>query len=93
MDIAEKVVEGELNYTKGIKELTIISGISGVFSAFKEKVNDAAKIYNVDPRDIFIELGKLKVVGGQEDMIIDVAMNLAQQKKQDATSYMMESLL
>ena len=40
-----------------------------------------------------MELGRLKVVGGQEDMIIDVAMNLAQQKKDDATSYMMESLL
>ena len=93
MDIAENVVEKDLKYEKGIKELTIISGISGVFSAFKEKVNDAAKIYNVDPRDIFMELGKLKVVGGQEDMIIDVAMNLAQQKKDDATSYMMESLL
>ena len=93
MDVAENVIEKELGYTKGIKELTIISGISGVFSAFKEKVNDAAKIYNVDPRDIFMELGKLKVVGGQEDMIIDVAMNLSQQKKNDATSYMMESLL
>ena len=93
MDTAENVIENELGYTKGIKELTIISGISGVFSAFKEKVNEIADIYKVDPRDIFMELGKLKVVGGQEDMIIDVAMNLAQKAKDDATSYIMESLL
>ncbi len=93
MDTAEEVIEKDLNYKNGVKEITIISGISGVFSAFKEKVNEAAKIYNVDPRDIFMELGKLKVVGGQEDMIIDVAMNLSQKMKQDSTNYILESLL
>ena len=93
MDVAEEIVEQELKYEKGIKELTIISGISGVFSAFKEKVYEASKIYNVDPRDIFMELGKLKVVGGQEDMIIDVAMNIRQKNKKDDTNYMVESLL
>ena len=93
MDTAEEIIGNEFKYQNGIKELTIISGMSGVFSAFKEKVKNAATIYNVDPRDIFMELGKLKVVGGQEDMIIDVAMNLAQKNKKDATSYIVESLL
>lgn len=93
MDVAESIIEKDLNYTKGIKELSIISGLSGVFSAFKEKVDEASKIYNVDPRDIFMELGRKKVVGGQEDMIIDVAMNLSQKNKESISDYMVEALL
>ena len=93
MDVAENIIEKKLKYTQGIKEVSIISGIAGVFSAFKEKVFEAAKIYDIDPRDIFMELGKRKVVGGQEDMIIDVAINLKQKKKEEAENYMVESLL
>ena len=93
LDIADKYIENMLEYPKGITSLSIISGISGVFSAFNVKVQEAAKRFNVDPRNIFIELGKRKVVGGQEDIIIDVAMNLAQSQKEDETSYIMESLL
>ncbi len=93
MDVAESIVEKELNYNNGIKQLSIISGLSGVFSAFKEKVYEAAKIYSVDPRDIFMELGHRKVVGGQEDMIIDVAMNLSQKNKENISDYMVEALL
>ena len=93
MDAADEVIAKDLEYKKGINSLITIGGISGVFSAFTEKVKNVAQIYKIDPRDIFVELGKRKVVGGQEDMIIDVAMNLAQKKKKDATSYMIESLL
>lgn len=94
MDVADEIVAEQLGFGKGLDGLTIISGISGVFSAFKEKVCDAARIYNLDPRDVFIELGRRKVVGGQEDMIIDVAMNLSQKKATDSVSdYMLESLL
>lgn len=93
MDVAEDVVAGDFKYAKGIDGITIISGVSGVFSAFKEKVLQAARHYGLDPRDIFIELGKKKVVGGQEDMILDVAMNLKQRNKADPCGYMVESLL
>lgn len=93
MDASDEIIANELKYTKGIDGLTIISGISGVFSAFKEKVIEAAKLYNLDPRDIFVELGKKKVVGGQEDMILDVAMNLRQRRKDDPYGYLVEALL
>lgn len=93
MDVAEEIVAGELKYAKGIDGITIISGVSGVFSAFKEKVLYAAELYNLDPRDIFVELGKNKVVGGQEDMILDVAMNLRQRRRNDPNDYMVEALL
>ena len=77
----------------GLSGLSIISGISGVFSSFLTHVQNASKEFDVDPKDIFVELGNRKVVGGQEDMVVDVAMNLAQKKAKDETSYMLESLL
>lgn len=93
MDVAEEIIAKGLKYVKGIDGITIISGVSGVFSAFKEKVLRAAELYKLDPRDIFVELGKKKVVGGQEDMILDVAMNLCQRRRNDPNDYMVESLL
>lgn len=95
MDVAEDIIVNRLNYKKGLDQLTIVSGLAGVFSAFKNKVYEAAKIYNVDPREIFIELGKRKVVAGQEDIILDVAMNLSQNKNKetDESGFIMESLL
>lgn len=95
MDVAEDIIVNRLKYTRGLDQLTIVSGLAGVFSAFKNKVYEAAKIYKVDPREIFIELGKRKVVAGQEDIILDVAMNLSQNKNKetDEESFIMESLL
>ena len=68
------------------------SQMSGVFSSFKTQVIAAAKEFNVDPRDIFVELGKRKVVGGQEDMVVAVADRLSHPVKKDTESYMLESL-
>ena len=72
---------------------SVISGMSGVFSSFATHVHSAAKQFDLDPKDIFIELGKRKVVGGQEDMVVDVAMNLAQQRKNSLESDMLSALL
>jgi len=60
-----------------IRSLSIISGLSGVFSAFSKPVERISKEYNVDPRDVFFELGRRQVVAGQEDMIIEVASELS----------------
>jgi 4-hydroxy 2-oxovalerate aldolase len=48
-----------------------------VFSGFSKHVMRVSKEYNVDPRDVFFELGKRKVVAGQEDMIVEVALQLS----------------
>lgn len=56
-----------------ISPISIVSGLAGVFSGFSKHVDRAAQQYSVDPRDIFFELGKRKVVGGQEDLILEVA--------------------
>jgi len=77
-DIAEKELLKEI---PRIDSLSIISGISGVFSGFSKPVERISKEYNVDPRDVFFELGRRQVVAGQEDIIIDVVSKLALQKR------------
>lgn len=58
--------------------VTIASGIAGVFSGFAAPTRRAAERFQVDPREILMELGRRGVVAGQEDSIIEVAMGLAQ---------------
>jgi 4-hydroxy 2-oxovalerate aldolase len=62
--------------------VTIVSGMTGVFSGFAKPVQRAAKQFGVDGRDIFFELGQRKVVGGQEDLILEVADQLARRAKE-----------
>lgn len=52
-------------------------GHSGVYSSFLLHSKRAAERFNVDVRDILMELGKRKAVGGQEDWIIEVASELS----------------
>jgi 4-hydroxy 2-oxovalerate aldolase len=55
---------------------SMMLGYAGVYSSFLLHVYTAAEKYGLDPRDILVELGKRKMVGGQEDMIIDAAYQL-----------------
>lgn len=59
---------------------TLMLGFAGVYSSFLLHTARAAERFKVDPRDILVELGRRRIVGGQEDMIIDVAYELAQQR-------------
>ncbi len=77
-DLAEKELMKEI---PTIKSTSIVSGLSGVFSGFLRPVARIAKEFNLDPRDIFFELGRRKVIAGQEDYILEVAQDLA--KKQN----------
>lgn len=79
-DIAEQKLMKSLPATKS---LNIISGLAGVFSGFVKHVERISTQFNVDPRDIFFELGNRKAVGGQEDMIVEVAMQLAKKDKKN----------
>jgi len=91
-DVSENIIRPIMFEDRALNDLSIVSGMSGVFSAFKVHVVNAAKRFNVDPRDIFMELGKRKVVAGQEDMIIKIAQELANPIKEDSESYLLASL-
>lgn len=80
MDVAENIVAPILLQPQEITKDSLVLGYAGVYSSFLLHAQRAAKKYGLDSRDILIELGKRKVVGGQEDMIVDVAEELTKQK-------------
>jgi len=56
---------------------SLLLGYAGVYSSFLRHTRRAGDKYDVDPREILIKLGEMEVVGGQEDLITDVASSLA----------------
>lgn len=63
-----------------IDQASIISGLYGVFSGFKAHVTRISKEFGVDPKNIYKELSNRNIIAGQEDMIIEVANNLRENK-------------
>ncbi|NLS45421.1 MAG: 4-hydroxy-2-oxovalerate aldolase [Firmicutes bacterium] len=78
MDAAEEIVQPIMRRPQVIDKSSLTLGYAGVYSSFLIHTERAAKRFNLDPRDILLELGKRRMVGGQEDMIIDVAYQLSQ---------------
>ncbi|MFJ7404569.1 MULTISPECIES: 4-hydroxy-2-oxovalerate aldolase [unclassified Lysinibacillus] len=81
MDVAENIVGPLLPGSQEIRKGSLVLGYAGVYSSFLLHAERAGKKFGLDPRDILIELGKQKVVGGQEDMIIDVAAELTKKRQ------------
>lgn len=81
MDLAEDIVSPLIPGSQEIRKGSLVLGYAGVYSSFLLHAERAGARFGIDPRDILIELGKMKVVGGQEDMILDVAAELAKNHK------------
>lgn len=79
LDAADLAEHTLLQETPTIKSTSIISGLAGVFSGFIKPVSRISAEFNVDPRDVFFELGRRKIIAGQEDSIIEIAHSLAKQ--------------
>lgn len=75
-DLAEATMVKSMPY---ISSTSIVSGMSGVFSGFIKQVNSIGAEHSVDPRDIFLELGRRNAVAGQESLILEVALALKAQ--------------
>lgn len=93
MDNSETIISKVMEKPQEISSVSLTSGLAGVFSGFAPHARNAAKRFGVDARDILIELGRRKIVGGQEDMIIDVAVNLKQKGKIQVPDNSIEALI
>jgi len=78
LDAADLVEKEILEVVPTISSVSIVSGLAGVFSGFMKPVTRIAKQFNLDPRDIFFELGRRKIIAGQEDYILEVATQMTE---------------
>ena len=80
MDAAEDIVVPMMEHPIRIDRNALTLGYAGVYSSFLLFAKRAEQKYGVSARDILVELGRRGTVGGQEDMIEDLALTMAKQK-------------
>jgi 4-hydroxy-2-oxovalerate/4-hydroxy-2-oxohexanoate aldolase len=77
MDIAEDLIVPMMDNMVRVDRDALTLGYAGVYSSFLLFAKRSAAKYNLSSRDILVELGRRRTVGGQEDMIEDLALDMA----------------
>jgi 4-hydroxy-2-oxovalerate/4-hydroxy-2-oxohexanoate aldolase len=80
MDVAEDVIVPMMDHIVRVDRDSLTLGFAGVYSTFLLHAKRASARFGVSARDILVELGRKKMIGGQEDMIEDTAMTMARER-------------
>lgn len=80
IDAAEDIVRPVMDDECNLDRLSITMGYAGVYSSFLKHAFRLAKHYDVSGTEILVQAGKRKLVGGQEDQLMDIAVELAGQR-------------
>lgn len=87
MDLTQDVIFPMMEHIVRVDRSSLTLGFAGVYSTFLLHADRASKKYGIPSRDILVELGRRKMIGGQEDMIEDTALTMAKERgllKQEA---------
>ena len=86
MDLSENIILPLMDHVIRVDRESLTLGYAGVYSTFLLHAKRASERFGIPARDILVELGRKKMIAGQEDMIVDTAMTMAKQRGIEITT-------